>query len=80
MRTLNVTATRDAAWLARYVATPDKVLASGDPIAARLFEKYKKVPMPNLSLGADDVKALLSYIDQQSRATAAPVKGASAAR
>jgi protein SCO1/2 len=68
----NVTAARDPAWLARYVATPDKVLAAGDPIAVKLFEKYNRVAMPNLSLGPDEVKVLLAYIQRQSRATSPP--------
>jgi protein SCO1/2 len=68
----NVTAKRDPAWLARYIAAPDRVLASGDPIAAKLFARYKRVAMPNLSLGPDDVKTLLSYIERQSRATPPP--------
>jgi protein SCO1/2 len=73
----NVTAKRDPAWLARYIAAPDRVLASGDPIATKLFAKYKRVPMPNLSLSPEDVKMLLAYIERQSRATPAP--GAKAA-
>jgi protein SCO1/2 len=75
---LNVTAKRDPAWLTRYIAAPDRVLASGDPIATKLFARYKRVAMPNLSLGPDDVKTLLSYIEQQSRATPAACAHAAA--
>lgn len=57
---------RDAAWLTRYVAQPDKVLAEGDPIAAGLFRQYKQVRMPNLELGTDDVAAVLSFIAARS--------------
>ncbi len=67
---LNVTRLRDRAWLARYVATPDRVLATGDPIARQLFTRYKNVRMPNLGLSAEDVDALLPYMEQQSRAVA----------
>ena len=67
---LNVTRLRDHAWLARYVAAPDLVLAAGDPIARKLFARYKNVRMPNLGLSAEDVDALLPYMDQQSRAVA----------
>jgi protein SCO1/2 len=59
---LGITTRRDRAWLARYVAQPDKMLADGDPIAAALFEKYKDVRMPNLRLGSADVDALLTYL------------------
>lgn len=59
---------RDPVWLARYVIAPDRILASGDPIARKLFAKYKKVPMPNLSLSADDLQAILPYVAEQARA------------
>lgn len=77
---LNVSRRRDRAWLARYVAAPDRVLAAGDPIARKLFAKYKNVRMPNLSLSAEDVEAILPYMTQQSRAVAnsAPKRSRSA--
>jgi len=63
-----VTTRRDRAWLARYLAEPDRMLAGGDPIAAALFAKYKNVPMPNLSLSEDQITTLLSYLEGQSGA------------
>jgi protein SCO1/2 len=60
---LGVAAVRDHAWLARYVAAPDEVLASGDPIATALFNKYKRVRMPNLRLGEKDVASLLGFLE-----------------
>lgn len=66
---LGVTARRDRAWLARYLAEPDAVLAEGDPIAAALFEKYRRVRMPNQNLDRDDIAALLSYLQAQSGAS-----------
>jgi protein SCO1/2 len=69
---LNVTQLRDRAWLARYVARPDLVLAQGDPIAKQLFARYKSVRMPNLRLTTEDVDALLPYIEQLSRAAMSP--------
>jgi protein SCO1 len=65
---LNVTSLRDHAWLARYVAAPDRVLAAGDPIARKLFARYKSVRMPNLGLSTEEVDAILPYMEQQSRA------------
>jgi protein SCO1/2 len=62
-----VTARRDRAWLARYVAQPDRMLADGDPTAVALFEKYKTVRMPNMHLGSADVAAILSYVEAQGR-------------
>lgn len=65
---LNVTSLRERSWLARYVAEPDRMLAEGDGVAAALFAKYQNVRMPNLGLTNEEVAALLSHIDQQSRA------------
>jgi protein SCO1/2 len=68
---IGVTSTRDPAWLARFVANPDEVLASGDPIATALFEKYKRVRMPNLRLGEKDVEALIKFLE--AKAASSPV-------
>jgi protein SCO1/2 len=65
---LNVTTLRERGWLTRYVAEPDRMLAEGDVLAAELFTKYKDVRMPNLALDSEEVAALLSHIEQQSRA------------
>ena len=73
-----VTTRRDRNWLARYVLQPDKMLAEGDPIAASLSEKYKGARMPNVNLGAADVRAVLSFIE--SRDTSAPQAKEAAAR
>lgn len=75
---LNVTRLRDRAWLARYVAAPDRVLAAGDPIAKELFARYKDVRMPNLSLSAEEVDAILPYMEQLSRVAASKAKKESA--
>lgn len=59
----NVTETRDRGWLARFIAAPDKLLAAGDPLAKALFAKYSQVRMPNLSLSAEEVDGLISFLD-----------------
>ena len=61
-----VTETREAAWLRRFIASPDKMLAEGDPLAVSLFSKYKKVIMPNLRLADVDVDAVIGYLRTQS--------------
>ncbi|MDW3682847.1 SCO family protein [Cupriavidus sp. CV2] len=66
-----VTTRRDRRWLARYVTEPDKVRAEGDPTAARLFQQYKQIRMPNLGLGSDDVAALLGYLELQNKVNGA---------
>lgn len=57
-----VTARRERAWLVRYMEDPDAMLAAGDPIASALFNKYKKVRMPNLRLSSSEVADLLSFL------------------
>jgi protein SCO1/2 len=44
------------------------VLASGDPIAKALYQKYQNLRMPNVSLGGADVAAIVSYLETQSAA------------
>ncbi|HXE51192.1 MAG TPA: SCO family protein [Ramlibacter sp.] len=65
---LGVTGRRDRAWLERYLAQPDKMLAERDPIVKALFARYRAVRMPNLHLGQGDVAALLSYLEARSNA------------
>lgn len=64
---LDVTARRERAWLARYIQAPDEVLAAGDPIATALYNKYKKVGMPNLRLSSSEVTELFSYLEAHSK-------------
>jgi len=61
---LGVTARRERAWLTRYIQVPEQVLASGDPIAKTLYEKYQ-ARMPNVGLGGADVAAIVSYLEAQ---------------
>ena len=65
---LNVTDRRDRAWLARWIKTPDRLLAEKDPIAIDLFNRYQKILMPNLRLSDSDVEALIDYMDAASKA------------
>ena len=64
---LGVTTRRERAWLLRYIQVPDQVLASGDPIASALSEKYQKTRMPNVGLGGADVAAIVSYLEAQAK-------------
>lgn len=71
---LGVTDRRDPAWLRRYLKEPEKVLAEGDPVATALFEKYKRVNMPNLNLGADDIATIVSFLATQSEVAKANIR------
>jgi len=61
-----VTRKRDRAWLTRWLAEPDKMLAEKDPLATALLAEYDNVPMPNLRLGDADIQALLAYLEEES--------------
>jgi protein SCO1/2 len=71
---LGVAERRDPAWLKRYLKEPEKVLAQGDPTATALFEKYKRVNMPNLNLGADDISTMISFLATQAEAAKAKIR------
>lgn len=63
---LNVTRKRDRAWLVRWLAEPDKMLAEKDPLAIALLAEWNNVPMPNLRLNEVEIEALLTYIAEES--------------
>jgi protein SCO1/2 len=63
---LNVTAKRDRAWLVRWLAEPDKMLAEKDPLAMALLAEYNNLAMPNLGLNETDIRELLTYIEEES--------------
>ncbi|MFZ2650628.1 MAG: SCO family protein [Burkholderiaceae bacterium] len=76
---LDITARRERAWLMRYILAPDQMLASGDPIATALFNKYGTVRMPNLSLASNDVADVLAYLEAQSGSPARAKAGKASA-
>lgn len=58
---------RERKWLERFIAAPDKVLAEGDPVATKLFEEFR-IPMPNLGLSNEEVKALVAFLESPAEA------------
>jgi mono/diheme cytochrome c family protein len=68
----DVTARRELVWLRRWIKEPDKVLAEGDPIAAKLLREFNNVPMPNLRLTDEQVDALIAYLQSLHRTAAKP--------
>jgi protein SCO1/2 len=62
-----VTGVRDRAWLARFIAEPNRVLEERDPVATTLFNRFKQVRMPNLRLNGVDVDAILGYLANQDK-------------
>ena len=64
---IGVTDKRDRAWLARWIAVPDQMLAEKDPIAMELFNRYNELPMPNLQLNDVDVAAVIDFMEKKSQ-------------
>ncbi len=62
---------REEAWLLKWIKNSQELVKSGDKTAVELFEKYNKIPMPAVSLGNDEIKAILAYIGSESKSTAA---------
>ncbi|GET35497.1 c-type cytochrome [Microseira wollei] len=58
-----VTQRRDRDWLVRWIAAPEKVIASGDAIATELVQQYNGVPMPNMGLQPDQVESIVVYLE-----------------
>ncbi len=64
---LNVVNNRGRAWLTKWLKAPDEMLAAKDPIAIKQFEKFDRIIMPNLKLTDAEVKALIDYLDENSK-------------
>src|SRR5205823_8083505 len=63
-----VTSRRDRVWLEHFIAAPDRMNASGDPIAVALRKTYQQARMPNLDLTDEDIASVIDYVDRESRA------------
>jgi mono/diheme cytochrome c family protein len=60
-----VTTLRDTEWLIAWLKAPDKVLASGDPIATEMLAEFNNISMPNMALSDSEVTALIAYFQQE---------------
>lgn len=66
-----VTTRRDRAWLLRWIVAPDRLLASGDPVASQLVKEYNGLPMPNLGVTEAEAAAVLAFIEEPTAGAAA---------
>ena len=66
-----VTQRRDPQWLARWIKSPDALIAANDPVAKAQLAQYRNLPMPNLKLSDQDVQAVLAFIERESNLVAA---------
>ncbi|AQG82075.1 cytochrome C [Spirosoma montaniterrae] len=71
-------------WLYKWIRNSSALIATGDPYAVQVFNKFNKVQMSNFpNLTDADIDGILAYIDQASapaqQATTAPAGGGTAA-
>lgn len=59
-------------WLLSFVTGPDRMIAAGDPVAVRLYERYNRIVMPNLNLSEEQAAQLLEYLSVAGAVAAAP--------
>jgi len=52
---------RSEEWLLKFIPSPQKMIDSGDPAAVELHKKFP-VTMPDQTLSASEIKAVLAYI------------------
>jgi mono/diheme cytochrome c family protein len=67
-------------WLKQWIRNSSKVVASGDPYAVQIYEKYKKSQMTAFTSFSDDqIMAILAYVKAETvkgpEVVAAPVAG-----
>jgi nitrite reductase (NO-forming) len=71
-----VTKRRSAAWLARWLKEPEKMLQS-DPDAKAMLKEYNNIPMPNQSLSDAEIRQYLEYFEWIDKQPAGAVKSQS---
>ncbi len=68
-------------WLHKWIRNPQVVIATGDPYAVQVYNKFNKVQMPAFPNFTDaDIDGILAYIDQASAPAQAVVGGAGEAQ
>jgi mono/diheme cytochrome c family protein len=72
-----VTGRRDRAWLVSFIKDPMAMINGGDKVAAKLFKKYRNIPMPPLGLSDSQINSLLDYLDSKGKGSAPAVAVAS---
>ena len=68
---------RDQAWLIKWIRNSQAVIASGDPYAVKLYEKWNKSAMTAFDWTDEEITAVLAYIKEEG--AKAPVAAAAAA-
>ncbi len=61
-------------WIIPWVQNSQKMIAAGDPYGTALYNKYNKTQMQSFKLTADEIKAIMAYV-QRYRAVVADYSG-----
>jgi mono/diheme cytochrome c family protein len=59
-----LSARRKPAWILAFIRAPDLLFRDKDPEALALLQKYQGLPMPNLGLSEDEVRAVALFLGQ----------------
>jgi mono/diheme cytochrome c family protein len=59
-------------WLVNFINNPEQVITSGDPTAQSLLKEFNNVIMPDMGLTHDEILAVLTYINDESRLVSSP--------
>jgi len=73
---LGVVSNRERDWLIRWLQEPDAMLKEKDPLAIALYNKYNKVPMPNMRLSHQDALDLIQFMQEESQRVSANASSA----
>ncbi|MCP4553629.1 MAG: c-type cytochrome [Bacteroidetes bacterium] len=63
---------RNEDWLIKFIQNSQEQIQAGDKIAVQLFEEFNFIPMPPNNLSDDEVRILLSYINNPTGEAAVP--------
>ncbi|MFT3746911.1 MAG: PQQ-dependent sugar dehydrogenase [Agriterribacter sp.] len=58
-----VTSKVSASWLHTFIKDPSVMIASGDKYAVQLHQKYKAMMPPFISLGDEEIDAIIAFLD-----------------
>lgn len=66
-----VTSRRSDEWLTKWITNSQEFIASGDPDAVAIFEKFKKIQMPSYShFPEEDIQAIITFLGENDIAQA----------
>ena len=65
---------RNNEWLLRFIRSSQQFIKSGDTAAVAIYNKYNKIPMPDIQLSNDQILSVIEYIKETDRATLATAK------